>query len=180
MIQKGVRAIREQLITLYQGINPHADADAMRVPSFILHNNEIAIKIAGAMSETAHCRYVACYTTQRVIELTKHDTHAARMYSKDLPAFHMVLRPRLKRGSGTRGHTSSPRCDRAQIDSIENSVKPENCELDDIQAFHISLQSLAKPKRRTRGSTPASCGVINTCTSSEYFKQFAPWDIYRK
>jgi hypothetical protein len=158
MIQKGIRAIGEQLITVYQSINPHADVNSMRVPPFILRNDEIATKIAGAMSETAHRRYMAWYTEQRVIELAKHDTHAARLYSKQLPPFHMILRPRLKRGSGTRGHTSSHRSDRAQIDSIENSVEPENFESDDIQAFHISLRSIAKPRRGggTRGRTPAS------------------------
>ncbi|KAG2336721.1 hypothetical protein BDR05DRAFT_1005604 [Suillus weaverae] len=163
MIQKGVSAIREQLITLYQRIDPHADADSMRIPPFILHNQEIVTKIAGAMSETAHRRYMAWYTDQRVIELARHNTFAAQRYSKELPAFHMTLRPRLKRGSGTRGHASSLHSDRAQIDSIEND--PEKSESHDIQAFHISLQSIANPKRggvtttsSTRGRTPASRG----------------------
>jgi hypothetical protein len=110
------------------------------------------------MSETAHRCYMAWYMEQHVIELTKHDTHATWLYSKQLPPFHMILRPRLKRGSGTWGHTSSHRSDHAQIDSIKNSVEPENSESDDIQAFHISLRSIAKPRHggRTRGHTPAS------------------------
>ncbi|KAG2088627.1 hypothetical protein BD769DRAFT_1680255 [Suillus cothurnatus] len=77
MIQKGICAIGEQLITVYQSINPHADANSMRVPPFILCNDEIVTKIAGAMSETAHHHYMAWYTEQHVIELTKHHTHAA-------------------------------------------------------------------------------------------------------
>ncbi|KAG2133205.1 uncharacterized protein EDB93DRAFT_1254978 [Suillus bovinus] len=91
MIQKGVWAIREQLISLSQGMNPHVDANAMRAPPFILDNDEIVTTIAGAMSETAHHRYMAWYMEQRVVELAKRDAHAAQIYSKELPVFHMVL-----------------------------------------------------------------------------------------
>lgn len=105
MIQKGIRAAREQLICLSQQINPNIDADAMQAPPFILRNSEIVTKVAGSMSETAHRRYMAWYTQQREIELAKPDPYAAQHFSQELPAFHMTLRPRLKResrGGGTR------------------------------------------------------------------------------
>ncbi|KAG1803888.1 aldehyde dehydrogenase family-domain-containing protein [Suillus plorans] len=116
MIQKGVRVVREQLIDLSQIINPNIDDNAMRAPPFILHNSEIVTTVAGAMSETAHRRYMAWYTQQRVIELAKHDPHAAQDYSQELPAFHMTLQPRLKRS--------------AQVKFIANSDQLETPGLD--------------------------------------------------
>ncbi|KAG2128478.1 hypothetical protein BD769DRAFT_1315324, partial [Suillus cothurnatus] len=63
MIDKGVNAIRERLITLCKEIDEDVDVDALRDPNIVfrVRKDDIATKIAGAMRETAYRRYLAWY-----------------------------------------------------------------------------------------------------------------------
>ncbi|KAG1739685.1 hypothetical protein EDB19DRAFT_1908708 [Suillus lakei] len=106
MIQKGAQLVREKLISLSQKHDPHIDIEAMRAPLFILRSNAIITNIAGAMSETAHRRYMAWYKEHHTPEAAKMASdamliasdaaQAAWFDSNEGPAFHMSLQPRTK------------------------------------------------------------------------------------
>ncbi|KAG1739698.1 hypothetical protein EDB19DRAFT_1978090 [Suillus lakei] len=151
MIQKGAQLAREKLISLSQKHDPHIDIEAMRAPLFILRSDAIITNIAGAMSETAHRRYMAWYEEHHTPKAAKMASdamliasdaaQAARFDSNEGPAFHMSLRPRTKCACGSQGHASPSRsC--AQVTP------------DESPAFHMSLRPRTKHGGGTRGRAP--------------------------
>jgi len=63
MIQKGVDALRGQIISMSLAIDPDVDVVALQDPAikFRIRKGDIITKIAGAMRETAYRRYSAWY-----------------------------------------------------------------------------------------------------------------------
>ncbi|KAG1739655.1 hypothetical protein EDB19DRAFT_1908675 [Suillus lakei] len=126
MIQKGAQLAREKLISLSQKHDPHIDIEAMRAPLFILRSDAIITKIAGAMSATAHRRYMAWYKEHHTPEAAKMASdamliasdaaQAARFDSNEGPAFHMSLQPRTKCAS----------CGQSQATTSQVAESPES------------------------------------------------------
>jgi hypothetical protein len=63
MMEKGVNAIRERLISLCKEIDDDVDVDALQDPTIVfrIRKEDITMKIAGAMHETAYHCYSAWY-----------------------------------------------------------------------------------------------------------------------
>ncbi|KAG2738306.1 hypothetical protein P692DRAFT_20676843, partial [Suillus brevipes Sb2] len=63
MIKKGTDAMREKIVSMALAIDPDVDVVALKDPSIKLSikKGNIITKIAGAMRETAYCRYSAWY-----------------------------------------------------------------------------------------------------------------------
>ncbi|KAG2122142.1 hypothetical protein DEU56DRAFT_917941 [Suillus clintonianus] len=109
MIQKGVEAMREQIISMAKAIDPDVDVVALQDPTikFRIRKDDIITKIAGAMRETAYRRYAAWY--KKASKAVKRKATSEQLQIKSgPPATNTRAKTKAKRRAGTSRNGSGP------------------------------------------------------------------------
>jgi hypothetical protein len=79
MMEKGVNAIRERLISLCKEIDDNVNVNALQDPTIVfrVRKEDITTKIVGAMHKTAYCHYLVWY--KKASKAAKHTASVAQL-----------------------------------------------------------------------------------------------------